>query len=204
MQVRRLLPCLAVLCLLLAAPFGRATTVIQPTFDRLVGTADYVVRVKVKSIESSWRDNTAKPGERYMGTAVTLDVLETISGTPPSPLVLDLIGGKVGNEELTIEGAPKFVVGQESILFVRGNGQVYFPLVGLMHGYFPIRRDVRTGTAQVLRANGSPLYSEKELDPAAAQSTTVHSPQDQAMTPEAFRDRIQQRQHELLTLQQQN
>ena len=205
MQVRRPYLCLAALSLLLvAAPFSRATTVIQPTFDRLVGTADYVVRVKVKSIESAWRDNPAKPGERYIGTNVTLDVLETISGTPPSPLVLDLVGGKVGQEELTIEGAPKFTVGQESILFVRGNGTVYFPLVGLMHGYFPIRRDVRTGTAQVLHANGQPLYSEKELDPAAASTAVVHGPADQALTPEAFRNRIRQRQHELLTLEKQN
>jgi len=204
MQVRRPLLCLAVLCLLLAtAPFLRGTTVIQPTFDRLVGAADYVVRVKVKAVDSTWRDNATNPGERYIGTAVTLDVLETISGTPPSPLVLDLVGGRVGQEELTIEGAPKFAVGEESILFVRGNGQVYFPLVGLMHGYFPVRRDVRTGSAQVLHANGQPLYSEKELDPAAS-TAVVHGPQEQALTPEAFRNRIQQRQHELLALEKQN
>ncbi|MEJ1971562.1 MAG: hypothetical protein WDM96_03340 [Lacunisphaera sp.] len=89
---------------------------------------------------------------------MTLDVLETITGTPPQPLVLDLVGGRVGKEELTIEGAPKFSPGQESILFVRGNGQVYFPLVGLTHGYFPVRRD---------RAPAAPRCS----GPTAARST---------------------------------
>jgi hypothetical protein len=203
MQVRRFLPFLVALGLLLGAVSpGWATTVIQPTFDRLVGTSDYVVRVKVKSVESTWRDNAKKPGERYIGTAVTLDVLETITGTPPSPLVLDLVGGRVGQEELTVDGAPKFEVGQESILFVRGNGQVYFPLVGLTHGYFPISRDVRTGSAAVLHANGQPLYSEKELEPGA--SPAAPGPQARAMTPEAFRNRIQQKQHELLALEKQN
>ena len=32
------------------------------------------------------------------------------------------MGGRVGDEEMTIQGMPKFDIGHEDILFVRGNG----------------------------------------------------------------------------------
>jgi hypothetical protein len=151
------------LVLALLAPPLHATTVIAPSFERLVGTADYIVRATVKSITSDWRDNPDKPGERYIGSRVELDVLEIIKGTPPSPLILDLVGGRVGDDELTIEGAPRFVVGQESVLFVKGNGQRIIPLVGMMHGRYLVRRDKRTNQDEILRNSGQPLYSEQDV-----------------------------------------
>jgi len=187
MQVRRLTPLVAALALLLTAPFARATSVIQPTFSEMVGAADYIVRVQVKSVTSSWRDNPSQPGERYIGSRIELAVRETIKGTPPQPLVLDVAGGRVGEDELVIDGAPKLEAGDECILFVRGNGRTFFPLVGLMHGYFPVYRDAVTKRASVLRFNGVPLRSETELEPGAARVGNASTP---ALTPEAFRDRI--------------
>ena len=186
MQVR-LHPVAAALALLLSALSGSATTVIQPTFRELVSSADYIVRVEVTSVTSAWRTNPAKPSERYIGSQIALAVREIIKGTPPKPLVLDVIGGRVGDDELVVEGAPKLVAGDECILFVRGNGQTFFPLVGLMHGYFPIYRDAVTKRASVLRFNGEPLRSERELEPGAASATGTQTP---ALTPEAFRERI--------------
>jgi len=155
-------PLLALLLALLA-PASYATSVIAPSFDQLVGRADYIVRATVKSVTSDWRNNPDTPGERYIGSRVELDVLEVIKGTPPSPLVLDLVGGRVGDQELTIEGAPRFVVGQESILFVQGNGHRIVPLVGLMHGRYLVRRDLRNKKEEILRNSGQPLYSEQEV-----------------------------------------
>jgi len=198
MQVRRLPLCLAVLAWLALAPTSRATTVIQPSFDQMVGSADYIVRVEVNSVESSWRDNPSNPGDRYIGSRVTLTVKEIIKGTPPSPLVLDLAGGRVGEDELVIDGAPKFEAGDECILFVRGNGRTFFPVVGLMHGYFPVYRDPVTKRASVLRFNGRPLRNVQDLDPAATGPAPATA-SSRAMTPEAFRDRIRQQQSEILT-----
>ena len=199
MKLRRILPSSAVLGLLIGVSSAFATTVVQPTFDRLVGTSDYIVRATVKSIESEWRDNAVRPGERYIGSKVTLEVHDVIKGNPPSPLVLDLVGGKVGKEELVMEGAPKFTVGQESILFVSGNGTNFFPVNSLMHGFFPIQYDARTGSDRVLRYDGHLLYSTSELDPTASAVAPTHSASDRAMTPDAFRDRIQQQQNDLNT-----
>ncbi len=197
MHVRRFPLGFAVLGLLLAAARVQATTVIQPTFEQLVGSSDYIVRAVVKSIDSEWRENPDKPGQRYIGSKVTLEVREVIKGTPPSPLVLDLVGGKVGDQELVIDGAPKFQVGQDSVLFVRGNGTNFFPLTGMMHGFFPIRHDARTGSDQMLRYNGRLLYNTGELEPTPANYSPVRGAQDRPLTPESFRDRIQQQQNDI-------
>ena len=189
----RLIPWLAALALpiLLPAPLA-ATTVIAPSFDRMVDSSDYIVRATVKSIESDWRPNPDKPGSRYIGTRVELEVHEVIKGTPPSPLVLELVGGRVGDKELTIDGAPKFTVGQQSILFVKGNGRRIVPLVGMTHGKYNVRKNKKTGREEVLRSDGQPLFNEQEVSQstAAAKVTTLGSTTALPLTPADFSDRI--------------
>jgi hypothetical protein len=188
----RMLPPLAALALAILPLGAPATTVIAPDFDRLVNSADYVVRATVKSIASDWRDNPDRPGKPYIATRVELDVLEVISGTPPTPLVLDLAGGRIGDKELTIDGAPRFVVGQESILFIRGNGRQIVPLVGMRHGHYPVRRDKRTGATQVMRSGGKLLYHETEvaLSEGAASAVTTRNPRAQPLSSDEFAARI--------------
>ncbi len=152
----------ACLPLLLSSP-ARATTVVAPDFNRLVNTADYVVRATVKSVASDWRPDPSHPGKSYIGTRVELEVHEVIKGAPPSPLVLDLVGGSVGGETLRIEGAPRFTPGQQSILFIQGNGRQVIPLVGMRHGHYPLRRDPATGRDLVMRSGGRYLYNEAEV-----------------------------------------
>jgi hypothetical protein len=137
-----------------------ATTVEAPEFEALVNQADYVVRASVKSVTAEWRENQ---GRKYIATRVALDIIEIIRGIPPQPLVLELVGGRVGNEELVIEGAPKFLLGDDVILFVQGNGRQIYPLVAIMHGLYPVMKDEKSQQEYVLRSNGLPLYSEQEV-----------------------------------------
>jgi len=199
MPLSRLFPRLAALVLLACLlPTTRATTVVQPTFDGLVESADYVVRAVVTAVDSEWRQNPKNPSERYIGSRVTLQVKEIIKGQPPQPLVLEIVGGTVGDREFHIEGAPQFSVGDENILFVRNNGRSFFPLVGLMHGYFRVQHNRTSDRDEVTRFDGRPLYSEQELNPAADRQT-LRAASALPMTPNAFRDRIQDKQRELLS-----
>lgn len=147
-----------------------ATSVVAPDFDSLVGQADYVVRGVVKSVNSEWRVNGAN---RSIITKVEVTVKEVIKGSPPAPLVLQMLGGSIGQTTMVVDGAPKFKVGDEDILFVHGNGQQFSPLVGIMYGRYPVTHDAASGEDIVLRSNGSPLYDAKDvsqaLTPAAAQ-----------------------------------
>lgn len=180
---------LAALALSALVTSGLATTILAPGFDKLVNTSDYIVRATVKSVTSEWRDNPEKAGSRYIATKVVLDVQEVIKGAPPSPLVLDLVGGKVGNRELIVEGAPKFAVGAESILFVAGNGRQVIPLVGMHHGHYPVRRD-KTGQDQVLRSNGQALYSESQVSLPEAAMSVAPAANAQPLTSVEFATRI--------------
>jgi hypothetical protein len=183
---------LAVFALLALLPAARATSIIVPDFDTMVGRSDYIVRAVVKSVASQWRDNPDKPGSRYIGTLVELDVKEVIKGAPPSPLVLDLVGGRVGEQEMTIDGAPKFTVGQESILFIKGNGRQIIPWVGMRHGQYPVRRDKRTGEDQVVRNDGKLIYGEKELTQteSAIGPAPARDPKARPLTSTDFANRI--------------
>lgn len=138
----------------------RATTVEAPDFDGLVDSADYVVRAVVKSVTSEWRENG---GKRYIASKVELEVRDVIKGTPPTPLILELVGGRIGREELVIEGAPRFNPGEENVLFVQGNGRQFYPLVAIMHGVYPVFRDPRSGLDYIMRSSGRLLYSEQEV-----------------------------------------
>jgi hypothetical protein len=150
--------CTTVAALLLSAR-ASATTVAAPEFDELVNESDFVVRATVKSVRSEY----SRPGGKSIVTYVELDVKEVITGDPPSPLVLRMLGGRVGDKRMVVSGAPEFVVGDEDILFVRDNGKVFNPLTALMHGRYPIARDEATGRGYMMRNNRAPLKDAKEV-----------------------------------------
>lgn len=182
---------LAAAALILVVSPARATSVIAPDFDSLVSGADYVVRATVKSVSCEYR---ATPRGRAIFTKVELTVLETITGTPPSPLVLQLLGGTVDGVTMRVEGVPEFHVGDEDILFVQNNGHQFYPLVGIMNGKYPVKRDAASGAAYVARSNGAPLYDAKDVKqdlslPLVAQ---MQHPGQQPLTPAAFADQIRQ------------
>jgi hypothetical protein len=143
-----------------------ATTVQPPTFSEIVTGSDYIVRAKVKAVTSEAR---LRQGRERIYTNVELEVLEVIAGSPPSPLVLTMLGGKVGDREMTVSGAPKFTVGSEDILFVKGNGRSLSPLYAMMHGQYPVLHDTAKKRTYVCRSNLVPLLSTDEIaQPLAA------------------------------------
>lgn len=166
-----------------------ATSVQAPEFPELVDQADYVVRAVVKSSLSEWRESN---GHRTIATKVTLEVREVIKGTPPQPLVLDFLGGRVGDDELIVQGAPRLTVGEEDIFFVHGNGKVFYPLVGVMHGFYPIYHDKKAGQDYVVRSNGMPLYAEQDVVLPMTQlgAAKAGNTQLKPMTAAAFTARI--------------
>jgi hypothetical protein len=181
-----------ILAFLVPVLSARATTVIPPEFPELVNQADYVVRAVVKSVTSEWRETG---GQRSIFTLVELDVKEVIAGSPPQPLVLQLLGGRVGEEELRIAGAPKFKIGDEDILFVQGNGRNAFPLVAIMHGRYPVLKETGTGRQYVARSNHTPLQDTAEValpivEGQAAPVQQRRSSPASALTPAEFVQRI--------------
>jgi hypothetical protein len=176
------------LCLVAGA---KATTVVAPEFADLVNQADFIVRAVVKSVTSDY----AAPGSHKIVTKVELEVREVIAGTPTQPLILTMLGGKVGNNEMVLEGAPQFHVGDEDILFVQGNGKQIFPLVALMHGRYPIQREPDTGREYMTRSDKTPLQDTVEVSRSMSELTAGERESKikntaQALTPAQFIQQI--------------
>lgn len=192
MNARRYLLTGLALGLTVLPPRLPGTTVEAPDIDSLISQSDYVVRAVVRSATSEWREYA---GRRYIGTRVELEIREVVKGAPPSPLVLDLIGGRVGQDELAIQGMPKFQVGDENVLFVHGERRKVFPLVALMHGVYPILREARSGTGYVLRSNGLPLYSAQDVSLPMNRLSAVkrQNPAARPLTVDAFIRQIRDR-----------
>jgi hypothetical protein len=185
---------LLVALLLLSVAPASATTVIPPEFDALVSQADYVIRGTVKSVRSEWR---TRGTDRTIVTYVEITVAETIAGTPPPQVVLEMLGGRVGTDELRVQGSPVFRVDEEYILFIQGNGVLFNPLVALMHGQYPIKKDA-SGRRYISRSDGTPLADEKDVarpihasrSSASRAATAAPPPTESALTPTEFTDRI--------------
>jgi hypothetical protein len=186
---RRALATLGLLSLPLAA---QATTVLPPDFDQLVNESDFVVRAQVESLRSEYRDG---PQGRLIITFVKLRVRETIVGQAPASIELEVLGGRIGDDQLIVNGAPLFRPGDDDYLFVAGNGKNFFPLFALGHGRYPIHRDALSGREYVTRANDVPLQDIAEVrlplstGPAAQFQQRV-VPSSAALTPAEFSARI--------------
>lgn len=167
-----------------------ATTVNPPEFADLVNQSDYIVRATVKSVTSDY----AAPGSNKIISMVEMEVAEVIAGRPPQPLVLRVLGGKVGGREMILEGAPEFKVGDEGIYFVRGNGRQMYPLVAMMHGVYPIKHEAG-GREFMTRSNRVPLRDTAEVSQPMVEGAATELQQRQrslgeALTPAQFTQHI--------------
>jgi len=158
---------------------ANATTVIPPSFDALVNQSDYIIRSRVKSV--SMEKRPVSQGVKII-TRVELEVLELIAGSPPSNVTLELLGGKVGDEELLVEGMPRFIEGDEDILFVRDNGRTICPLYGMMHGRYGVRADSSTNRKYLVRVDETPLHSAAEISAPFGDHSTSRTARSVAIT----------------------
>lgn len=187
-----LLRFLFILLWLWTAVPSRGTTVVPPSFGELVNESDCIVRTQVKRVTSEWRE---KQGSRRIYTLVELEVHDVISGTAPQTLILQLLGGRIDDQEMVVDGVPTFAVGQEDILFVRGNGRQFCPLTAIMHGRYPVLKAETSDRAYIARANSAPLMDVSEVSHPMAEENKARSPIraatiSQAITPEIFIQQI--------------
>jgi hypothetical protein len=181
--------------LLAALAVARATSVIPPEFSELSQNSDYVVRGVVKSVRNEIR---LRDGREVPFTLAEIKVVDAIAGTVPPQVVLTMLGGTTSDgSELTVEGVPRFVVGDEGIFFVKNNGTNFYPLCGIMHGLYPIKRDKASGREYVVRANGLPLSATAEValplaEGPMAQELRKHIKTSDALSVDEFKQSIRQ------------
>ena len=156
--MRRLVP-LSVICTLLMAGVARSTTVIPPTFESLVSSANTIFVGEVMNVRAAW---IATPSGRAIVTQVTFKVEETWKGAAGAVTQLEFLGGTIGETTMEVVGMPTFRDGQRSVLFVSPQPRAARPLVGFWHGRMRVERD-HTGVDRVRTYDGRSLGSPAEI-----------------------------------------
>jgi hypothetical protein len=158
---------LVIAFLLVAAP-SSATTVMPVDFAQMSRESELIVRGTVVNLQAQ----TTSATRRTIETLVTVFVAETIKGTPGTQTVFRVPGGRVGRYRSVMVGAPVFALGDEVIVFLKGQAPALAMPYGLSQGVYRISRArgsavvtpaVNTAAGRVVR--GDP--SRRPLDPAA-------------------------------------
>ncbi len=157
MKITRFLLSLSLLAVV--ASTARATTVIPPSFDQLVGQAELIFQGTVTDVRSQW---VGEGAQRLIVSYVSFRVEDTLKGAPGQTYAIRMYGGTVGEDTMGISDGPIFHVGDREILFVENNGTQVVPLVGLMHGRFHVQRD-SSGSDIVTGVENQPVKNLQHL-----------------------------------------
>jgi hypothetical protein len=134
----------------------QATTLARLSLDQLAAGADAVALVRCASAESRWENGS-------IWTVTTAEVVETMKGSLPREISVRLPGGRVGHFTASVDGTPKFHLGDEAILFLSETRAGGYTVAGWVEGTFRISRNARTGVETVTQdSNAFAVF-----DPAA-------------------------------------
>lgn len=126
---------------------GLATTAKLATDEQLVLSSRLIVTGNVESIQSQWDTK-----RRNIYTYVTVRVSEVLKGQIRNEvIVIKQDGGIVGEDEIRIDGAPRFQTGQRVLLFLDTLSDGALTVKYLFQGKYDIVDDAATGRLMVER-----------------------------------------------------
>jgi len=132
--MRRLLIAAAALAALAAA--ASASIVLRVTPRELADTAQVVVEGRVSAVDVRW------DGARTcINTYATLSVERVLKGTAAGSVVVKVPGGKVGDEEVRVEGTAKFERDEQVVVFLWKDGSGEWIVLGEAQGKFRLWQD---------------------------------------------------------------
>ena len=104
---------MAAAALVLLPAVAAATVVVQLTLEEMTRKAPVVVRGTVVQVQPRWSDVGG-----HIESWVELQVTDRVKGTVPATLVVRVPGGTIGELTMSVAGAPKFIPGQDTLLFL--------------------------------------------------------------------------------------
>jgi hypothetical protein len=122
----------AVALTLFAAPLLPATTLARMTLEEMTSASPVVARVRCAAQEARWEQGR-------IWTFTTFAVVETWKGQAGDKLTVRLPGGRVGHLISKVDGAPRFVAGEEMILFLQPTASGDYGVVSWAQGTFRVR-----------------------------------------------------------------
>ena len=131
---------------LLLSPLAQSTTLAPLSLAQLTSSAADVVHAECTGNQALWRD-----GEIW--TVTSFRVLDNWKGNSPQEIQVWMIGGRAGPVTSYVPGAPRFRIGEETVLFLEpaasGSFAGALSITAWGEGTFRIHRDPRTGEMRV-------------------------------------------------------
>lgn len=135
----------ALLALFCSAPaLLRATTLARMDLPQLARESTFIARARCVRVAS-------RAGSGMVWTFSTFVVTEAWKGNPPSPFIVRMPGGKAAGLRVSVEGAPRFAVGEDVVLFLSGPAAPTTTILSWAQGTFRIRRNPRTGAEEAVQ-----------------------------------------------------
>jgi hypothetical protein len=135
--MRRLLAAAAVAAL---AASASASIVLRVTPRELADTANLVAEGRVASVDVRWDD-----ARTCINTYVTLTVDRVLKGTASGSVVIKVPGGRVGDEEVRVEGTAKFERDEQVVVFLWRDVAGDWIVLGEAQGKFRVWQDEKAG-----------------------------------------------------------
>lgn len=124
---------------LLVAP-AAASIVLRVTPRELADTANLVVEGRVATVDVRWDE-----GHTCINTYATLQVERVHKGRVGGQVVVKVPGGRVGDEQVRVEGTARFAAGEEAMVFLWKDGKGEWIVLGEAQGKFLLTQDARSG-----------------------------------------------------------
>ncbi|MPZ17464.1 MAG: hypothetical protein GEV06_06085 [Luteitalea sp.] len=146
MNHRYLLWCLLVCTLTVVPSSTRATVVVPADLNELVRDSLAIVRGRVVSVRA--RQGTGRQIERL----VNVEVITYYKGDLGKNVVFRVPGGTLGRYRTLVIGAPKYVDGEEVVLFLNARARSTPHVLGLFQGTYRVLDDEVAGRRVVVPA----------------------------------------------------
>ncbi len=134
---------LLAVCMVLASAvrIARALTLVPMTLEQLTGTATIVVRARCI-------DRTVtRTADGRIESVARFAVVARAKGEAPDVVSVRQLGGRSGDTELVVPGAPLSEAGDDVVLFLEPRDDGTNGVVGLALGYMPVVTLPGTGAA---------------------------------------------------------
>ncbi len=150
MKIRSLI--LTILALGLAFEPARGTTLVRLSLDQLYQASTDIVQGSVVSQQSRWNDDHTQ-----IFTLTTIAVEESMKGHTPQTVVVEQLGGTVGDTHVQVAATVVFRPEASYVLFLEPAGpeSARFALVGMVQGCYRIYRDATTEEGRVILPLGA-------------------------------------------------
>lgn len=128
--------------LLLCAAATQGTTLAKMSVEKMAVVARMIVRARCESNITAWDG-----GEIW--TVTSFEITETWKGEPLAQMNVRLLGGRLGGVTSSVPGVPRFLPGEDVVLFLEPGSNGEYSIVSWMQGTFRVWRDGLTGEETV-------------------------------------------------------